>query len=120
MSLRGLHRSQIWIVSTLLMSCVACSTLETATAPGVSPWSVMTATGAPTPRIHSLAVWTGSELFVWGGRGGDDQLLNDGARYDPTTDRWLPVSHEGAPLDQTDASVIVWTGLEVLVWGGAG
>ena len=43
----------------------------------------------------------------------------DGAGYDPTTDRWtpLPAAPEGEWLDSESAST-VWTGREVLFWGG--
>lgn len=62
------------------------------------------------------AVWTGSEMIVWGGsnRG---IYLNTGARYDPSTDAWTPISNLGAPSPRLRHTAI-WTGTEMIVWGG--
>ena len=44
---------------------------------------------------YHTAVWTGSEMIVWGGvRPG---LLNTGGRYDPGTDSWTATSTTNAP-----------------------
>lgn len=74
---------------------------------------------APSPlsgRSTMAAVWTGSEMLVWGGDGPSGQL-DDGAAYDPRTDLWrlLPP----APLSARNAPAAVWTGEEMLLWGGA-
>jgi N-acetylneuraminic acid mutarotase len=61
-----------------------------------------------------VAVWTGNEMGVWGGRGDAS-----GGRYDPVTDTWKPTSIANAPAMRWSASV-VWTGTEMLVWGGDG
>ena len=37
------------------------------------------------PRVHT-AVWTGSEMIVWGGTGAN--YFNTGGRYNPNTDSW--------------------------------
>ena len=44
----------------------------------------------PTARNGSTAVWTGSEMIIWGGYNSAD--LNSGGRYTPATDSWLPIS----------------------------
>ncbi len=31
-------------------------------------WTALNPTGAPSPRDYHTAVWTGSEMIVWGGR----------------------------------------------------
>src|SRR5262249_15859507 len=46
-------------------------------------WTATTLTNAPAARAGHTAVWTGSEMIVWGG--GDD---NTGGRYNPSTDTW--------------------------------
>ena len=64
------------------------------------------------------AVWTGSEIVVWGGGfGSDDTYQVGGASYDPDTDTWseLPPAPQEAPAEGT----AVWTGEEVIFWGGA-
>ena len=50
------------------------------------------ATNAPSARFRHTAVWTGTEMIVWGG-----QLINTGGRYDPATDSWKPTSAINAP-----------------------
>src|SRR5262249_41278168 len=42
-------------------------------------------------RASHTAVWTGSEMIVWGG-GGTAGLLATGGRYTPATDSWAPTS----------------------------
>lgn len=67
----------------------------------------------------AATVWTGQELIVWGGAGRDLAAHADGAAYDPRTGRWRPLPP--APQAQTlekDRASGVWTGRELLVWGG--
>ena len=72
----------------------------------------------PAARRWHTAVWTGTEMIVWGGRGPDYVNLNTGGRYDPTTDTWRPTSiQSGVPLNRFSHSA-VWTGTEMIVWGG--
>src|SRR5207245_604031 len=43
----------------------------------------------PTPRISHTAVWTGTEMIIWGGGFGSPFTpTNTGGRYDPSTDAW--------------------------------
>lgn len=70
------------------------------------------------PRIGHQAVWTGSQMVVMGGSAPvlDFPGLADAASYDPATDRWARIAPW--PLPPRDAPNAVWTGREVLVWGG--
>jgi hypothetical protein len=81
----------------------------------------MATTGAPAPRRYHVAVWSGTRMLVWGGSGDaqQDQALADGAAYDPAADRWTPFSSAGAPPGRWAHSG-VWTGRELLVFGGLG
>ncbi len=72
---------------------------------------------APHARSEHTAVWSGTEMIVWGGDANLDAPLSSGARYNPATDTWLPVSMTGAPSARRGHSA-VWSGSEVLVWGG--
>src|SRR6185369_8927724 len=64
---------------------------------------------------HS-ALWTGSEMIVWGGF--NVFTLNSGARYNPASDSWTPTS-TGANVPSTrHFHTAVWTGSEMIVWGG--
>jgi len=99
-------------------------------------WSAL----APSPlsaREEHVAVWTGTEMIVWGGRfqpggavteGEDGGVfvtetssdvglagLRDGAAYNPTTDSWRPIPD--APFGGVYKHRAVWTGTEMVVVG---
>jgi len=57
-------------------------------------WTPTTLTTAPVARDTHTAVWTGTEMIVWGGTPGP---LNTGGRYDPGTDSWTARSTTNAP-----------------------
>lgn len=82
-------------------------------------WEPMAA--SPTgPLFGPTAVWTGTEALIWGSREGQGETGGEatamGARYDPATDTWSPMSP--SPLRGVGQSV-VWTGQSMLVWGGS-
>ena len=72
----------------------------------------------PSPRSDHTAVWTGTEMIVWGGISGNVTAIGTGSRYDPVTDSWAPTSDSGAPSPRYRHTAI-WTGTEMIVWGGA-
>jgi hypothetical protein len=72
---------------------------------------------APSARIYHTAVWTGSEMIIWGGLGPSGIPENTGARYNPTTDTWTVVPTNGAPAGRYYHTAI-WNGSEMIVWGG--
>jgi hypothetical protein len=81
-----------------------------------------TSTGAncPSERRWHTAVWTGSEMIVWGGcHVGSKECLNTGGRYNPASDTWVPTSTGAGPLARASHSA-VWTGTEMIIWGGWG
>jgi N-acetylneuraminic acid mutarotase len=55
-------------------------------------------------------------MIIWGGRNGGT-LANDGAAYDPATDKWSPLPDTGAPSAR-EGHIAVWTGSEMIVFGG--
>jgi N-acetylneuraminic acid mutarotase len=70
------------------------------------------------PRAYHAAVWTGARMVVWGGYDVFiGRLYGDGARYDPASDTWSPVATANAP-DARGYHTAVWTGEEMIVWGG--
>ena len=81
-------------------------------------WTVVSEQSAPVIRENHTAVWTGSEMILWGGNSGDTHL-NTGARYDPRTDSWRSMSALDAPSPRK-LHTGLWTGKEMLVWGGEG
>jgi len=84
--------------------------------PDTDTWTPVSTASAPAPRHLHTAVWTGTEMIVWGGIQGNTRL-NSGGRYNPSTDTWLPTSTVGAP-EARDSHTAVWTGTEMIVWGG--
>jgi N-acetylneuraminic acid mutarotase len=83
----------------------------------VDAWKTMSNAGAPSgPRTGATAVWTGTEMIVWGGFTNRPEAT--GGRYDPATNSWSSVSTSVAPKARQD-HVAVWTGSEMIVWGGS-
>jgi N-acetylneuraminic acid mutarotase len=87
--------------------------------PVSNTWRPMSDTGKPSARALPAHVWTGTELLVWGGS--DSSGANGtGGAYNPTTDTWRPISTVNAPSPRTWMfQSSVWTGTEMIVWGGA-
>ena len=81
-------------------------------------WQATTTTGAPEGRAAHSAVWTGSEMIVWGGEIGlGGPTVSTGYRYNPTTDAWASISNVNAPSPRQFHTAI-WIGNEMIVWGG--
>ena len=80
-------------------------------------WLKRSESSAPSMRNQHVAVWTGTEMIIWGGFNGD--ALGDGARYNPKTNNWVPLNPTGAPAARY-VHTAVWTGNKMLVWGGRG
>src|SRR5438045_4577839 len=78
-------------------------------------WTPTSFSPTPDARLSHTAVWTGSEMIVWGGSSG--VLFNTGGRYNPSTDSWTATSTTNAPAARTDHTA-VWTGSQMIVWGG--
>ncbi len=49
------------------------------------------------PRYWHTAVWTGSEMIVFGGMSSVGTTYGDGSRYDPATDTWTLLPAIGSP-----------------------
>jgi len=85
-------------------------------------WSALPASlGTPAARFDHTAVWTGTEMIVWGGRDSRG-VLDSGARFlpsygSPASNIWAAMSTSGAP-DARAGHTAVWTGTEMIVWGG--
>jgi hypothetical protein len=81
-------------------------------------WAPISLAGAPPARQGHTAVWTGSEMIVWGGFAAGT-YFDGGGRYLPSMDSWVPMTLAGAPYPRTE-HVAVWSGSEMLVWAGYG
>lgn len=105
-----------WTGSELIVSGVCCTAndgtllrarnVAAAYDPSSSSWRQLPAppgdVGDPVART---AVWTGSEMLVWG--------VFKATAYDPAANRWRLLPH--AP---TGHGIAVWTGREMIGWGG--
>ena len=91
-------------------------------------WVATPVSGAPSARSDHSAVWTGTEMIIWGGMlastGGEDPPpniphytpLNDGSRFDPSFSGWTAMG--GTPPTARGRAAVVWTGDEMLIVGG--
>jgi len=112
--------------------------------PAADRWSAMAAfPGTDGPAPGEPAVWAGGRMLTWGVSGGsgdadaasdpgagtaDDSATGDtsgadepamhpaGGTYDPVADRWQAFA--SGPLSSRNLHTAVWTGQEMLIWGG--
>jgi hypothetical protein len=87
--------------------------------PAADRWSPL-GPGPAGNRYGHAAVWTGEEMIVWGGyQGGSypEKLLADGAAYDLRSDTWRTIAR--SPLSPRESHAAIWTGIEMIVWGGS-
>lgn len=92
----------------------ACTTSKCADA-----WEPTSLKNAPTPRRQHVAVWTmaTNKMIVWSGQTGADNT-NTGGILDFATGVWTPTSTSNVPGPRKGARA-VWTGMYMVVWGGA-
>jgi len=84
--------------------------------PSTNTWQATSTANAPGPRQDHIAVWSGTEMIVWGGQT-TSSVLNDGGRYNPANNTWVATNPNGAPSARYDHSA-VWIGSRMIVWGG--
>jgi N-acetylneuraminic acid mutarotase len=87
--------------------------------PDTDSWMPTSTINVPDARWYHTAVWTGSEMIVWGGTDAipNHEYLRTGGRYNPGNDSWTPTNVINVPLGRI-AHTAVWTGSEMIVWGG--
>jgi hypothetical protein len=99
--------------------------------PITNSWTATSLANAPSARFHHIAIWTGSEMIIWGGQDGGsndlnasgrhnpspDSWMDTGGKYNPTTNTWTATSTTNAP-SRRDRHTAVWTGSEMIIWGG--
>ena len=66
----------------------------------------------PVGRAQAVAAWTGRQLFLFG----DETLADALLAFDPMRNRWSSLPK--APLRERATPAAVWTGRELIVWGG--
>jgi hypothetical protein len=94
--------------------------------PAADSWTVVNPLNAPSPRSNHTAVWTGTEMIIFGGRYGSGLYRDDGGRYDPATDSWTQfgwsTSPGGPSFGGRFGHTAVWDNgnNQMIVWGGFG
>ena len=86
--------------------------------PTTDSWTATSTSGVPAARSQHTAVWTGSEMIVWGGVSDGSTYVNTGGRYNPSTNSWTALSTTNAPAGRFRHTA-VWTGTEMIIWGGS-
>jgi lysophospholipase L1-like esterase len=87
--------------------------------PVADAWTPIGSAGAPAGTAGMTAIWSGSQMIVWGGQDGNGNIINTGAGYDPAARIWIPTAIAGAPAPR-GGHTAVWTGTRMVVWGGSG
>lgn len=83
----------------------------------IAPGAMVDLPDAPIANLrHTSGVWTGTEMIVWGGFGGDGQRSGVGAAFNLAVGTWRVLAP--APIAGRSEAAMVWTGTEMLVWGG--
>lgn len=93
--------------------------------PATNTWVPTSLVGVPQSRYSHTAVWTGTEMIVWGGitksaiAAEPPVPLNTGARYNPITDTWTAIDSDSAPEARGFHTAIWMDGWgTMIVWGG--
>ena len=85
--------------------------------PNTDIWTIIANESGAHQRGFQSSIWTGEELFVWGGQWA--RYLRSGGLFNPKTKQWRSLAIQNAPQGQSEPA-IAWSGSEVLVWGGEG
>lgn len=80
-------------------------------------WEALPIDNAPDGRLWPSAVWTGTQVIVWGGELGDAHQTKTGAMYDPALGAWEAMGVTGAP-PRNKRMTTAWSGGTMLVFGG--
>jgi N-acetylneuraminic acid mutarotase len=92
--------------------------------PSGDRWPIIASGPFSDPYLEGKAqAWTGTRVILWGGGTTDNPgdvppatVTPGGSAYDPAADRWEPLLP--APLTPRARATAVWTGRELIVWGG--
>src|SRR6266576_900561 len=92
-----------FLASRVVIAVVLCTTCLIVTGTLASDciddtWTATSNTiNTPSARGAHTAVWTGTEMIVWGGNGQNGSYPNTGGRYNPVTNSWTATSTINAP-----------------------
>ena len=108
--------------ATVESSVSPTAAVEPSWADTIGPGEVRTLPSAPIEgRIGPASVWTGAEMLIWGGSAftaaTGEVPIDDGAAFSPLTGAWRTLAD--APVQGRTYPAVVWTGSEMIVWGGS-
>jgi hypothetical protein len=88
----------------------------------VSWTATAAAPGSMHGRIDHTAIWTGSEVIIWGGHwynavSNTNIYLYDGGIYDPALNSWTPITPTLSPVSRSGHAAL-WTDEWMVVCGG--
>lgn len=86
--------------------------------PTTDTWSSINQENAPVGRKYHTAIWTGSKMIIWGGVDSQNNMLNTGGIYDPTSDSWQPTSTGDNVPSPRVYHTAIWDENEMIIWGG--
>ena len=84
-------------------------------------WQKTSSIGAPIERTYHTAIWTGTEMIIWGGFTALTNLFIDtrsGGRYSPASDIWVGTAIGPNTPAVRQLHTAIWTGTKMIVFGG--
>lgn len=87
--------------------------------PVANTWTAISTTSAPTARYDHTAVWTGTQMIIWGGENGGGKL-NTGGRYDLALDSWPAMAPSSLTARSRHSAVWSPELSCLIIWGGTG
>ncbi len=69
-------------------------------------------------RDTGCSVWTGTDLFIFGGRTTESNTSSDGALYNPNSDKWTLLPTQNAPSSRNSPMCALINQHRIVVWGG--
>lgn len=96
-------------------TCATAPSPAGVTASGWTPIASLSTIGEKGRSAHT-AVWTCTELLVWGGGDGSTSANKDLLGFAPATNTWRRIGP--APIGERLLHTAIWTGKEMIVWGG--
>jgi len=94
------------------------STVTVDVSPVANQWQSMAANGLYAGRSQHNAIWTGREMWVFGGVDSSGNTVGVGGRYEPLIDDWSNMASGPDSPSARCEHTAVWTGTEMIVFGG--
>ncbi len=90
--------------------------------PVTNVWTIINTVNAPAARYNHKAIWNGTEMIIWGGKGSVvDSLhyfLNTGARYNPVSNSWITMSIPPLLQGRQKFTMVLPSNDKIIIWGG--